>query len=169
MSATTSGDEIIAFTYPMNERLELRSFLDTYRGQRLGHIRFMHVSRKGKVSYSRNGICVGSQDLPHLHRAVEELAAVSSSTYTGGDDPSVVYRFVKNAHEEVAAYTQAWSGDVFAHLRVLRADENDQDWFTRKGISFPLEWMPVLQEATVALVTLAKEEQQALIEELDSE
>lgn len=169
MTVTVSGGENIAFTYQMSECAELRSYLATWRGERLAHIRMVSVSKRGKVGYTRNGVCVRADDLPQLYRAVEKLSAVPSGSHTGGDEPNVLYSFPKNMNEEVRAYFQVWKGEIFAHVRILRADENDEDWFTRRGISVPLDQLAVLHEATHALVALAKEEQQALIDELDSE
>ena len=71
-------------------------------------------------------------------------------------EPRVVYSFPKNSHEEVRATLSTFHGRELADVRVYRADENDVDHATRKGIAVQVGDLPKLLEAVQALVAASK-------------
>lgn len=68
------------------------------------------------------------------------------------DDGTVVYSWPKNSREEVRATLSTFKGRQLADLRVYRADENDVDRPTRKGLAVRVEDLPKLLEAVEALI-----------------
>jgi hypothetical protein len=76
-------------------------------------------------------------------------------------DARLVFTFPKNQREEVRATLSTFHGRRIADIRVYRANEDDEDLPTRKGIALDVRSLPRLLEAVQALVDAANEEQAA--------
>jgi Transcriptional Coactivator p15 (PC4) len=77
------------------------------------------------------------------------------------DEPRVVFTFPKNSREEVRATLTVFRGHRLADLRVWRADAEDTDHPTKRGIAVRVEDLPRLLEAVQALVAAAAEHEKA--------
>ena len=75
----------------------------------------------------------------------------------GGPGPQIVFSFPKSRDEEVRASLGTFRGQLRADLRVWVADEKDELYPTKKGISVPVDDLPKLQAAVDALGLAAKE------------
>lgn len=68
------------------------------------------------------------------------------------DEQTLVYSWPKNRNEEVRASIRLFKGYLLADIRVYRADADDVDRPTRKGISIRVGDLSKLREAVDALI-----------------
>jgi Transcriptional Coactivator p15 (PC4) len=67
-------------------------------------------------------------------------------------EPRVVYAWPRSMDSEVRATLTTYKGLRLADVRVYRADADDRDHPTRKGIAIRVEDLPKLLEAVQALI-----------------
>lgn len=82
-------------------------------------------------------------------------AVVPAVDRAATEEGAVVYRFPKNAREEVRATLSTFRGHRIADVRVYIADEVGDAIPTRKGLSIRIEELPALRDAVDALLEAA--------------